>query len=74
MQFHVYKNTSAMSEGAAEWIASYITEKLRDKPTFSLLLSGGNTPRNLYDILAADKFKQKISWEKIKVKLPFKII
>jgi len=67
MQFHVYKNTSAMSEGAAEWIASYITEKLRDKPTFSLLLSGGNTPKNLYDILAADKFKQKISWEKINV-------
>ena len=67
MQFHVYENPDAMSEGAAEWIASYITEKLRHKSTFSLLLSGGNTPKKLYSNLASAKFKNNLAWEKINV-------
>lgn len=61
MQFHVYNNALAMSEGTAEWIASYISERLQAKPEFSLLLSGGNTPKNLYRSL----LKYDIRWEKI---------
>jgi len=67
MQFHVYKSASAMSQGAAEWITDYISQKLRAKPAFSLLLSGGNTPKNLYNTLAGDKLKYNISWDKINV-------
>ena len=67
MQFHIYENASAMSEGAAEWIASFINDKLRDKPTFSLLLSGGNTPKNLYSVLAGEKFRHAIDWKKINI-------
>jgi 6-phosphogluconolactonase len=67
MRFHVYDNAREMSEGAAQWIASFIGETLRGKPSFSLLLSGGNTPKNLYSVLAGDKFKQAINWEKINV-------
>jgi 6-phosphogluconolactonase len=67
MQFHVYENATAMSAGAAEWITAYIENQQRDKPTFSLLLSGGNTPKNLYRTLADDKIKNNISWKKINV-------
>jgi 6-phosphogluconolactonase len=67
MQFHVYENASVMSEGTAEWIVSYISEKLRKKSTFSLLLSGGNTPKNIYRVLAGNKFKHAVDWEKINI-------
>jgi 6-phosphogluconolactonase len=67
MQFHVYENATAMSEGAAQWITAYVTKVLRDKPTFSLLLSGGNTPRELYRTLAGDQLKFNIRWENVEV-------
>jgi 6-phosphogluconolactonase len=65
MQFHVYENVAAMSEGAAGWIANYITAGLRVKPAFSLLLSGGNTPKELYRTLAGGKYN--ISWERVNI-------
>lgn len=65
MQFHVYENASAMSEGTADWIAGYITRRLRVKPSFSLLLSGGNTPKDLYRTLAGGTYN--IDWEKINI-------
>ncbi len=67
MQFHVYEDASALSEGAAEWITAYITKKLRDNPSFSLLLSGGNTPIKMYEDIAHDKVKFKINWQNINV-------
>ena len=65
MRFHVYENASAMSEGAAEWIADYVSRTLDSKPAFSLLLSGGNTPKDLYRTLAGGKYN--INWERIDI-------
>jgi 6-phosphogluconolactonase len=65
MQFHVFENIAAMSEGAADWIANYIAAGLRVKPAFSLLLSGGNTPKELYRTLAGGKYN--ISWERVNI-------
>jgi 6-phosphogluconolactonase len=65
MQFHVYQNASDMSEGGAAWIADLIREALRQKPSFSLLLSGGNTPKELYRTLAGGRYD--ISWESVNV-------
>jgi 6-phosphogluconolactonase len=65
MKFHVYENASAMSEGAADWIADYVSSTLLVKPAFSLLLSGGNTPKDLYRTLAGGRYN--ISWEKVNI-------
>lgn len=65
MQLHVFENADAMSVGAAEWISGLIADRLRDKPMFSLLLSGGNTPKELYRTLANGNFK--IDWKKVNV-------
>lgn len=65
MKLHVFENPAAMSEGAAEWISNFIADRLRQKPTFSLLLSGGNTPKELYRTLANGHFN--IEWEKLNV-------
>ena len=65
MQFHVYEDASSMSKGAADWIADFIAHRLRVNPSFSLLLSGGNTPKDLYRTLAGGKYN--IAWEKINI-------
>ena len=65
MKFHVYENAHAMSEGAADWIADYVTNRLHVSQTFSLLLSGGNTPKELYRTLAGGSYN--INWERINI-------
>jgi 6-phosphogluconolactonase len=67
MRFHVFENASSMAEGAAEWITGFIAKRLQARSTFTLLLSGGNTPKALYQILAGEKFKHKVDWEKVNI-------
>ncbi len=65
MQLHVYKNAEEFSHALAEWVTAYITEKLKKQDRFTWVLSGGNTPRALYQLLAAAPYKEKIPWAKL---------
>jgi len=46
------------------WI---IHEVLQKKDRFTIVLSGGSTPKKLNLLLASDEFKNKIDWEKLHV-------
>lgn len=65
MKFHVFENAAELSVGAAKWMTDLISEKLRSQNSFSLLLSGGNTPKELYRTLAGGKFN--IDWKRINI-------
>lgn len=67
MKYHIYDSPTEMSAGAAEWIISYIEEQLKERERFTLLLSGGSTPKELYTILATDEMQRRIDWNKIHV-------
>lgn len=67
MKFHVYESPGEMSVGAAEWITTYIAERLKEQDRFTLLLSGGSTPKELYSLLATDIFQNTIQWTKVHV-------
>jgi 6-phosphogluconolactonase len=44
--FHISKDISELSVSFAEWIISYADDVLKKKDTFTIALSGGNTPKN----------------------------
>ena len=67
MQLHAFKDADAVSLAAAEWITDLIQQKLRNQSRFTWLLSGGNTPKHLYQLLAAQQFSSKIDWKKIHI-------
>ncbi|HEV3250499.1 MAG TPA: 6-phosphogluconolactonase [Puia sp.] len=67
MEIHIYKDNDVLSRAAAEWITSYIGETLQGQDRFTWVLSGGNTPRGLYELLAAPPYLEKIQWNKIHV-------
>lgn len=67
MKLHIFKNKELLSEELAQWICNYISETLEKQNFFSLVLSGGNTPKSLYKKLASDKFKNKINWSKVHI-------
>jgi len=67
MNLEVFKDADHLCLGLAEWITSLIEDTLRHKDRFGLVLSGGNTPKKLNQLLASSPFKERIDWKKIHV-------
>jgi len=67
MKLHILDNTEMLSYKFAEWITDLIADTLKNQEFFSLVLSGGETPRLLYQKLASEEFKNKIDWKRIHV-------
>jgi 6-phosphogluconolactonase len=64
MNLKVLKNKEELSEQMAAWMADYIRSTLQSAERFSLVLSGGSTPRQLYQLLAID-YQEKIDWTRL---------
>jgi 6-phosphogluconolactonase len=65
MQLHIAKDADELNREVALWITTYIKQVLKKQDRFSFALSGGNTPKQLYNLLASENFKNKIDWTRI---------
>src|SRR5689334_1614964 len=64
-EIHISKDAEALNKDAAEWIVKYINEVVAKNDRFTFALSGGNTPKKLYELLASEKYSTRIPWNKI---------
>ncbi len=60
---HIFKDKQAIAEAFAEYLAQQIEEA---EDAFSIALSGGSTPKILFDHLAK-AYKDKVDWSKVKL-------
>lgn len=67
MKLHIFENKEILSDKLASWICEHITDTLKNQEYFTLVLSGGETPKSLYKKLASAEYKSKISWSRIHV-------
>ncbi|MEO8720947.1 MAG: 6-phosphogluconolactonase [Ginsengibacter sp.] len=67
MNLHVFENGGILNNRLAEWIVEFIGNTLKKQEFFSFVLSGGETPKLLYEKLASDEFKNKIDWKRIHI-------
>lgn len=67
MNIEVFKDADHLCRGLAEWITGLIEETLTRQESFSLVLSGGNTPKKLHVLLASSPYKERIDWKKINI-------
>jgi len=67
MQVHVSKNLEELSEAAANWVALLIEKTLLMQGQFCVLLSGGNTPKQLHQLLSSPPYNNRIDWKKVHV-------
>ena len=65
MHLHISKDTTEFSKTVADWMVEYINKTLQKQDRFTLVLSGGGTPKKLNELLASDAYKNKIDWSKI---------
>jgi len=59
---HIFKDKKAVAEAFAE----YLAEQIDEAGQFTIALSGGSTPKVLFDHLA-EKYSKKIEWSKVKL-------
>lgn len=50
---------------AAERFVEQAQKSINDHKIFSVALSGGNTPRRMYELLAQEAFKKRVDWSVI---------
>ncbi len=55
----------SLSKAASELIIQQMQNKLVNGNRFSIVLSGGQTPARLYEILGSEAFSKKIDWTKV---------
>jgi len=53
-----------MQESAA-YIAVLIKKSIKEKDRCTFVLSGGSTPKSLYETLASEKYRETIEWSKV---------
>jgi 6-phosphogluconolactonase len=65
-ELNVFRNAHDLFDFAAKDFMQRALSAVRQKGFFSVVLSGGNTPKNFFDILTDDFFKKNIPWQQIK--------
>lgn len=63
----IFNDLETLSLAAAEMLAEMANQAVATRGRFCVALSGGNTPRRLYEILANAPFRGRIPWELVYV-------
>lgn len=63
----VRKDVESLSAAAAELFVECAIAAISSRGSFSVALAGGNTPRELYRLLASKIYRTAIEWKKISV-------
>lgn len=61
----VWENAEALSVAAAHYFVERCAKHIAEKGSFSVSLSGGSTPKRLYQLLATPAFSRNIDWKKV---------
>ncbi len=61
----VYSDAASLTHAAAERIATSAESAMVARGHFSIALSGGNTPRALFQLLASDEYLTRIDWDHV---------
>jgi 6-phosphogluconolactonase len=57
-----FPDSLALARHAAEWMTA---AALASTGSFRISLSGGSTPKTLYELLASDEFKHRFPWQRV---------
>ena len=63
----VYNDSETLSQAAAELFTVQSRQASLICGRFSVALSGGETPRRMYEILAASPYRERIHWDEVHV-------
>lgn len=62
---HVFENNNTLLTSLADFIVAQAADSIRAHGRFSFVLSGGSSPKKLYELLATDEYRNKIDWKSV---------
>lgn len=65
MKIRVFDNSEALAVGAAAHFAATARAAVEARGVFNVSLSGGTTPRETYERLAAEPYRSEIDWARV---------
>ncbi len=63
----IWENPEALSVAAAHYFVEKCNLQIAKKGKFSVSLSGGSTPKRLYELLATPAFSRNIDWKNVQL-------
>jgi 6-phosphogluconolactonase len=63
----VFDDAEAVARASAELFARVAREAVDERGAFSVALSGGTTPRRVYELLAGEEFRADVPWSSVHV-------
>src|SRR6266567_1893301 len=67
MPIAIYPDIETLSHDAAKYVVRVAQESIAAHGRFTLALSGGNTPKKLYALLASEPYRSQINWALVEV-------
>jgi 6-phosphogluconolactonase len=64
-QRHIVASPQVLIEDVAERLVEAAREAISARGVFTLALSGGSSPKNLYKLLASEAYRDRFEWPKI---------
>ncbi len=64
MNLHIFKSITELNEELAKYIIKIANEAIAEKGRFDFVLTGGNSPKELYQQLSST-YKNQIDWTKV---------
>jgi 6-phosphogluconolactonase len=61
----VYADAAAVAQALADYFVAAGERAIAERGRFTVALSGGNTPRAAYELLAADPLRANVSWSDV---------
>ncbi|HTE00311.1 MAG TPA: 6-phosphogluconolactonase [Mucilaginibacter sp.] len=65
MKINVFDTEDEVLNGLANYFVKIAASSITGHGQFSVALSGGNSPKKLYELLASPLFKDKVEWSKV---------
>ena len=66
-ELHVLPTTEAAAQAKAQFVAALAEECSASRGRFTIALSGGSTPRRLYEVLASPPYSKEMAWDRWQV-------
>jgi 6-phosphogluconolactonase len=64
---HEFPDSGSLAVGAAEQLIELANSAIAEHGRFSIALSGGSTPKSLYELLATSAYAERINWQQVHV-------
>ena len=62
---HIFNTTDEVLAGLADYFVNAANESINKSGRFSIALSGGTSPKKLYELLASAAYGYKVDWTKV---------